>query len=192
MTELVLRPTVRHRPWALLPVVFFVGLCAFIGGSTGITGLLGGLGVGSLVVVPIAGHLLRSRITVTPAEIAVRGFVTHKRADRHQAASIVRAQVVAPRAPTNDTIFVLDRDEQLLLRIHGLNHPRADLDRLVEQLRLPAETVDLPITAHGLATRYPGIAPPWIERHPVKFALALVGAVVLLPLVAAIVVVAMF
>lgn len=190
MTELVLRPTVRHRPWALIPVVIFVGLCVFTGASAGATGLLIGLGVASLVVVPIAGHLLRSRVTVTSSEIAVRGFVTHKRADRARAASIVRALVVAPRAPVNDSIFVLDRDEQLLLRIHGVNYPRADLDRLVEHLRLPTVVADRPITAGQVAKQYPGIV-PWIERHPYRFAFAITGGIVALVIIIAAIVAAL-
>ncbi|WP_116950748.1 hypothetical protein [Jiangella endophytica] len=179
MTELVLRPTVRHRPLALIPVIVFVGLCVYAGAAGGTTGVLAGLAVASLVVVPVAGHLLRSRIVVTPSEISVRGFVTHKRADRYQAASIVRATVVAPRAPANDSLFVLDRDEKLLLRIHGVNYPTADLDRLVEHLRLPTVTADRPLTANQVAKQYHGIV-PWIERHPYKFGFAVVGAIVVL------------
>ncbi|SEE78325.1 hypothetical protein [Jiangella alba] len=160
MTELVLRPTVRHRPWALIPVVILVGLCVVTGAAAGDTGLLIGLGAAALVVVPIAGHLLRARVTVTSSEIAVRGLVTHRRADRTRAASIVRALVVAPRAAANDSIFVLDRDEQLLLRIHGVNYPRADLDRLVEHLRLPTVVADRPLTPDQVAKRYPDNAGP--------------------------------
>lgn len=187
MTELVLRPTVRHRPWALLPVLLFVGLCVYAGAAAGTTGVLVGLGVAALVVVPIAGHLLRSRITVTSSEIAVRGFVTHRRADRHRAASILRATVVAPRAPANDSIFILDRDEKLLLRIHGVNYPTADLDRLVEHLRLPTVTEDLPVTANDVAERHSGIL-PWRERHPYRFAFAIaLGGLALLFVVSVII-----
>jgi hypothetical protein len=186
MTEFVLRPTVRHRPWVLVPVVVFTAFCVLAGLASGWIGVLIGLGVASLVVVPVAGLLLRARITVTPSEISVRGFITHRRADRNQAASIVRAMLVAPRAPMNDSIFILDRDEKPLLRIHGVNYPRADLDRLVEHLGLPAMTADRPVTAAQLAQAYPGVV-PWIERHPVKFALAAT-----LGIVAVIVMVAVF
>ncbi|PZF81436.1 hypothetical protein [Jiangella anatolica] len=189
MTQFVLRPSVRHRPLALVPVVVFVVLCVVAGASAGRFGVLIGLGIASLVVVPVAGVLLRSRIVVTPSEIAVRGFLTHRRADRAQAASVVRAMIVAPRAPLNDSIFVLDRDEKPLLRIQGVNYPRADLDRLVDHLGLPAMTADRPVTAAELERRYPGIV-PWIERHPYRFAFAVAGGVVVLAIVIAVIVAA--
>ncbi|TDD71358.1 hypothetical protein E1262_07085 [Jiangella aurantiaca] len=189
MPELVLRPTVRHRPWALVPVVLFVAIAVVSGAGAGWPGVLIGLGVAALVVVPIAGHLLRSRIVVTPSEIAVRGFVTHKRVDRSQAASVVRAMLVAPRAPLNDTVFLLDRDERPLLRIHGVNYPTADLDRLVEHLGLPAMTADRPVTAAELARRYPGIV-PWIERHPFRFAFGVAGGIVVLVIIIAVIIAA--
>ncbi len=182
MLEFVLRPSLRHRP-LVLPAILIVAMCVVVGARFGWPGVLVGFAVAAVaIVVPLAGYLRRARIVVTPSQITVRGLVTHKRADRDQAASIVRAVIVAPRAPMNDTIFVLDRDEKLLLRIHGVDYPTADLDRLVEVLGLPATTADRPVTATEVARRYPGLV-PWIQRHPVMFALAatLVIVVVVIP-----------
>lgn len=184
MPELVLRPTVRHRPWVLAPVVLFAGPFAVAGVLIGWPVGLIPLALAAAVVVPVTGVLVRSRIVVTPSEIIVRGFVTRRRADRAQAASIVRAVIVAPRGPISDTIFVLDRDEKPLLRIYGTNYARADLDRLVARLGLPAGTADRPITAAQLAGRYPGIV-SWAEQHPFKLACGVTLVVVPLVLIVA-------
>jgi hypothetical protein len=145
--------------------------------------------VGPLVAVPtiaIWGHLRYSRIVVTADEIAVRGFVLHRRVPRARAARVVRADVVQPRAPIVDTVFVLDAAGKVLVRIYGRHYRRTDIDRLVAFLDLPTTKPPGLVTGNDLDMLYPGIV-PWHEAHPFRFGLYVASGTVAAIVVAAVV-----
>jgi hypothetical protein len=139
--------------------------------------------VGLVVGVPgvaIWGHPRYSLIVVTPDEIVVRGFVVRRRVPRARAAQVVRADVVQPRGPIVDTVFVIDAAGDVLVRIYGRHFRRADIDRLVAFLGLPWTAPPGPVTAPTLATMHPGIVPSYEAQPSRLVAYAAVGAIVVI------------
>lgn len=172
MTELELLPSAGRRRVAFITAAVIGGL--FTLGATagaGTPGLLIGLAIMAVLLLVMFVHLRQARIEVTGSQIIVHGALVTRRRERSRAASVVRAVVIPVRGPSTDTVFVRDTDDAALLRIHGNNYDRDDLDRLVAHLGLPATGPDRPVTAAQLARQYPRIV-PWIERHPFKFAFA--------------------
>ncbi|WP_116950747.1 hypothetical protein [Jiangella endophytica] len=188
LDDLELRPSSRRRRSALVLGVVVTGLITvFLAIPGGIVGLLGGLVLAAVVLAILHGHLRRARVVLTRSEIAVRGLVVHRRRDRARAASVVRAVVIPVRGSMADTVFVRDRDDHVLLRIHGSNYETADLDQLVARLGLPTGGPGAPVTAAQLARRYPGIV-PFAERRPIAFSLLVAfGSMALLIIVLAVV-----
>jgi hypothetical protein len=127
------------------------------------------IGLVLALAVAIAVYLRRSRIRVTSSEISARGLWFHRRRDRAQAASVVRATVVHPGA-TAETIVVFDAGRHAMLTINGALYSSTDLDRLVDHLGLPTDAPDGPVTLPQLGREQPGSV-SWIGRHPVAFTL---------------------
>jgi hypothetical protein len=193
--ELVLRKAREEWRFAAIAVSIVFGLpFAAAAVAAAIAGVWAvALIAGSVVTVPsiaIWGHLRYSRIVVTAHEIAVRGFVVRRRVPRERAVQVVRADVVQPRVPIVDTVFVLDEAGKVLVRIYGRHYRRADIDRLVAFLGLPATSPSGPVTATSLSRLHPGLV-PWHEAHPFRFSLYAAGGAVIAIVVAAVVLTAL-
>jgi hypothetical protein len=183
---LVIRPAPGPRRrvlviTAVISVVLVIG-GALAGDRSTLPPLLTGIGLALLLAIAVAVYLWRSRIVVTPAEISVRGLWFHRRRDRTNAASVIRATVVHPGDAPAETIVVLDSGQRALLRINGALYSPADLDRLVGHLDLPVAGSDRPVTAGQFAREQPG-ASSWIERHMLAFILLCAAGFAVLALV---------
>ncbi|MER5423503.1 hypothetical protein [Streptosporangium roseum] len=119
----------------------------------------------------------RARIVLTAHEIVLRGIFFQQRRSRSRAAEVVRATLVAPRVSPGDTLFVLDAQRNLLIRVPGSGYAREDIDRLVNALGVPCSGPDHAVDANELAKTYPGLV-SWVERHPYRIAFAVAGVVV--------------
>jgi hypothetical protein len=178
----------RWRPLAIAVLALFglpfaaAAVAAAVAGEWGIALLTGG--VVAVPAIVIGAHLRCSRIVVTPDEIAVRGAVVRRRVPRARAVRVVRADLVQPRGPVVDTVFVLDADGRVLVRFHGLHHRRADIDRVVAMLGLPAGPSHV-VTSNQLSALYPGIV-PWHEAHPLRMVAYTVTATVVAVIVTAV------
>ncbi|PZF81437.1 hypothetical protein [Jiangella anatolica] len=168
---LVLRPASGPRR-QVLTIAAVISVVLVIGGvmAGGRPALVTGIGLAALLALAVAVYLWRSRIVVTPAEISVRGLWFHRRRDRADAASAIRATVVQPMAAPSETIVVLDPGRRALLRINAALYSPADVDRLMDHLELPVAGSDGPVTAAQFAREQPG-ASSWIERHMLAFIL---------------------
>ncbi|MEV4222104.1 hypothetical protein [Nonomuraea sp. NPDC049725] len=135
--------------------------------------------VGAFFAVPILLGIcafVRARIVLTSREIVLRGLFYQRRRSRSRVAEVVRATLVAPRGSPGDTLFVLDADRSLLMRVPAGGYARADIDRLVNALGVPCGGPDRPVDAAELARTYPGLV-SWPERHPYRIAFAVAGVV---------------
>ncbi|WP_053202331.1 hypothetical protein [Jiangella muralis] len=165
-TPLVLRPAPGPRR-QLLSTGAVIAVVLVIAGALagGRPALITGIALAALVIVTVAAHLWLSRIVAAPGEITVRGLFGQRRHDRADAASVVLATLLRPGAAAR-TVFLLDAQGRVLMRINGALYAQDDLDRLVEHLELPIGGPDDPVTGARLARAQPGAA-GWIERHPV-------------------------
>lgn len=135
--------------------------------------------VGSLFVIllPLAiGALLSSRVTLTAHELVVQGLFGRKRWPRSRIAEVVRASITAPRGGAGESLFVLDAQRALLVRVQGSLYTQTDLTRLVDALGVPSSGPDGPVSAKKFAETYPGLV-SWVERHPYRLAFAFAGVV---------------
>lgn len=179
---LVVRPAPGPRRHALTIAAVIAAVLLLAGVlAGGRPALFTGIGLAAVTVVTVLVHLWRSRILVTPAEISARGLFGRRRGDRGLAASVVQATLIRPGASAR-TVFVLDAEGQVLLRIDGALYAPDDLDRLVAHLGLPAGGSDDPVTGARLARAQPGAA-GWIERHPVGVILLCAAGFVVIALV---------
>lgn len=129
------------------------------------------------VLVPLAvGALLSARITLTAHELVVQGLFSRKRLPRSRIAEVVRASITAPRGGAGESLFVLDAQRALLVRVQGGLYAREDLARLVDALGVPCSGPDGPVGAKEFAKTYPGLV-SWVERHPYGIAFAVAGVV---------------
>lgn len=167
---LVLRPAPGPRRQVLL-IATVVSVALIIGGvnAGGRPALITVIGLVLLLAATVAVYLRVSRIRITASEISARGLTFHRRRDRAQAASVIRATVVHPGA-TAETIVVLDAGGHTMLTINGALYSPAGLDRLIEHLGLPTGGPDGPVTLPQLGREQPGSV-GWIGRHPVAVTL---------------------
>lgn len=176
-----LRPSARRRRRAIATASFvyaaFTLIVTAIGGATGLLIAL------SLCVVALAAgyvYLRRSRIVVTPAEIAVTGLFRTRRQPLDEVTSVVRATLVPPRGPVVPTLFLIGGPgPDVLLRITVTHYESYDVDQLLRHLGRPAIEHDRPMTAARLADEHPGIV-PLAERRPYSSSFAVRCGIVVL------------
>ncbi|WP_304455382.1 hypothetical protein [Nocardiopsis sp. YSL2] len=113
----------------------------------------------------VIGHRRQADIELTEREIAVRGLCSRKRRSRARAARVVRATLVQMRGSPMETLFVLDANGGVLLRMRGELYAPEDLDLFVRELGVPCDGPDEPVTANRFAKSHPGLV-SWVERHP--------------------------
>lgn len=167
---LVLRPASGPRQRVLLMAAVISAVLLFSGiNAGGRPALFTSIGLALLLCIAFAVYLWRSRIRVTASEISARGLWFHRRRDRAQAASVLRASVVYPGAVA-ETIVIVDAGGRALLTINCAPYSAADLDRLIDHLGLPAGGPDGPVTLPQLGREQTGSV-SWIGRHPVWFTL---------------------
>ncbi|SNS22200.1 hypothetical protein SAMN06265355_11350 [Actinomadura mexicana] len=129
------------------------------------------------VLIPLAiGTLLSARVTLTAHELVVQGLFGRKRWPRSRVAEVVRASITAPRGGAGVSLFVLDSQGALLVRVQGGLYSPEDLARLVDALGVPCSGPDRPVNASEFAETYPGLV-SWVERHPYRLAFAASGVV---------------
>ncbi|GAA4321722.1 hypothetical protein ACFQY7_43405 [Actinomadura luteofluorescens] len=174
--ELVIRPDFRAGLIVLVVIaVAAAGIVAaiVIGDAPAVFALI----VGGLfaVMIPLAiGALLSARISLTAHELVVQGLFYRKRLPRSRIAEVVRASITAPRGGAGMSLFVLDAQRALLVRVQGSLYPREDLSRLVDVLDVPCSGPDGPVSAKEFAKTYPGLV-SWIEQHPYRLAFVIAG-----------------
>jgi len=186
---LVLNPS-RRRVWTRLAFASVPAVVATVGIWVRLAPMAG-LITGALFAVMISlmlWHAHRSSIVLTPYEIVEKGLGFQRRRPRVHIARLVRAVVVVPRAGSNETLYVLDAKNDVIIRLYGANYTTQDMDLLVDALAVPCEGPDRPVTYGELAQTHPHVL-SWTERHPVLLALAILGVLVLLVAVAALLVV---
>ncbi|MFJ9553898.1 hypothetical protein ACIRPH_08775 [Nocardiopsis sp. NPDC101807] len=177
---LVLTPN-RRRVWTRLAFAAVPIVTATIGIRVK-AGPVAGLIAGALFAVMILLLLLhthRSSIVLTPYEFIEKGLGFQRRRPRARIARLVRANVVVPRSGSNDTLYVLDANGEVVIRLYGANYSPQDIDRLVRALAVPCEGPDRPVTYAELARTHPHVL-SWVERHPVLLAWVVVGVLLLL------------
>ncbi|WP_345558943.1 hypothetical protein [Streptomonospora halophila] len=178
--ELALRPNTRAG-LVIVAVVAVLGTALSAAAAYG-AGAGAGLAIAVVFGVLLAlsiGHFLRAKIALTPDQIVVRGLLFQQRRARARAAEVVRADIDAHRAPPGDTLFVLDEQGELLIRIAGTYYAREDVDRLVESLGVPCGGPDRTVTAAELATMYPDLRlVSFVERHPWRIGFAVTGVLI--------------
>ncbi|WP_116950746.1 hypothetical protein [Jiangella endophytica] len=181
---LELRPSARRRRTVMvtagLVLAVFVMAATIAGGVAGLLVSLiigaAGLGIGFF-------YLSRSRIVLTPSEVAVTGLFGARMQPLGDVTTIVRATVIPPRGPAAPTLFLRGAGDQVLMRINAGHYETHDLDELVRRLGRPAVEHDRPMTAAQLDREHPGIV-RWPERRPYSFAFAVgCGTVVLVILI---------
>lgn len=121
-------------------------------------------------------NLLRTRITLTPQEIVVRGVFSGQHRPRSQAAEVVRATITAPRGASGESLFVLDARRDLLIRVSGAGFKREDLDLLVTELGVPCKVFSHPVEPKKFAEMYPGLISK-AERHPYRIAFMIIAVI---------------
>lgn len=129
------------------------------------------------VLIPLAlGALLSARITLTAHELVVQGLFTRKCQPRSRVAEVVRASITAPRGGAGESLFVLDAQRNLLIRVQGGLYTHEDFARLVNALGVPCSGPDGPVDAKEFAKTNPGLV-SWAEQHPYRIAFAVAGIV---------------
>ncbi|WP_431061425.1 hypothetical protein [Streptomonospora nanhaiensis] len=177
---LVLTPS-RRRVWTRLAVAAVPLVTATIGiwvKAGPVAGLIAGA-LFAVMVVLLLLHTRRSSIVLTPYEFIEKGLGFQRRRPRGRIARLVRANVVVPRSGANETLYVLDADNDVVIRLYGANYTSQDVDRLVEALAVPCEGPDRPVTYAELARTHPHVL-SWVERHPVLMTLTILGVLLLL------------
>ncbi|ACZ88577.1 hypothetical protein [Streptosporangium roseum] len=171
--DLVLRPDARKgAAFLIAALVATVAIVAAILVGDAPTVFAPIMGAVFAVLIALGScAFFRARIVLTAHEIVLRGIFFQQRRSRSHAAEVVRATLVAPRASPGDTLFVLDAQRNLLIRVPGSGYAREDIDRLVSALGVPCSGPDHAVDANELAKTYPGLV-PWVERHPYRFAFA--------------------
>ncbi|GAA1872139.1 hypothetical protein [Actinomadura bangladeshensis] len=129
----------------------------------------------ALAVLGIAS-LLRARIVLTPQEIVVRGVFSQQHRPRAQAAEIVRATITAPRGASGESLFILDAQRNLLIRVSGAAFKREDLDLLVAELGVPCSGYDHPVAPKRFAEMYPGLITK-AEQYPYRLAFTAIAVI---------------
>ncbi|WP_053202330.1 hypothetical protein [Jiangella muralis] len=188
MTELVLRPSKRRRRTVMVTAVIVYSVFALV--TVALGGVVGLLIVLSLCAVGLAlgyVYLRRSRIVLTPAEIAVTGLLGTRRQPLADVTSIVRATLVPPRGPVVPTLFLLGGPAQdVLFRFNVTHYEDYDLDELIERLGRPTIVHDRPMTGAQLDRETPGLV-RLSERRPYSFSFAVgcgfVAAVIVIAVV---------
>lgn len=175
--DLVLRPGLRAG-WARLGfgVVTGVVMTAAVAFRIGPeVALVAGV-AWTLLVLAVALHLYRARIVLTPHEIVFKRAFSQRRRSLENAVWTIRANVVQPRGGPCDTLFVLDAQGGVLVRVYGAIYTTEDMDRLVNALGLPCSGPAGPVTPKELQRYRPGLV-TWVEQH--AFLLGMAFAVVL-------------
>lgn len=176
--DLVFRPDFRTGLIVLAAlVVATVSIVAAIlvgDAPTVIAPIAGGLFAAPIIL--SIGALFSSRITVTAQELVVRGLFTRRRRSRSHIAQVVRATITAPRGTSSESLFVLDAQRNLLVRVSSTPYTREDLDRLVDALGVPCSGPGDPVKAKEFDETYPGLV-SLAERHPYRIVFATVGIV---------------
>ncbi|ASO20904.1 hypothetical protein AHOG_16390 [Actinoalloteichus hoggarensis] len=153
----------------IVPATIQAGLAGFLVTSA-FMGLLMGL---------VFLSLTRSRVVLTAHRIGSRGMFGGVRwVPRSLVALVVQGLLFMGRE-TPHNVFLLDARGRRLLRLMDSLYDRADLDRLVRELRVPVQGFPPGTTAKRLAQVYPGIVPA-AERRPFLLAFGIVGAVIVL------------
>lgn len=186
--DLVLRPSVRNGLITLaFAVVCTAGVVVAAAAGPAPSAFAWVFGaLFAVVVVPGAGSLIRSRITVNPHEIVTRGLVFRRRRPRSRAVAAVRATILGARGTASDSLFLLDAHHGVLLRMRTPTYARDDLDRLVSVLGVPCTGPDRAVSVNEFGKEYPDLV-PWVVRHPNLLGLAILGVVCVVALVAALV-----
>ncbi|MGW2306548.1 hypothetical protein [Actinomadura luteofluorescens] len=174
--ELVVRPDFRAGLIVLIVLaVAGAGIVAAIligDAPTVFAPIVGGL---FAVLVPLGiGSLVSARITLTVHELVVQGLFYRKRLPRPNIAEVVRASLIAPRGGAGESLFLLDAQRALLVRVQGSLYTREDLARLVDALGVPCSGPAGPVTAKKFARTYPGLV-SWVEQHPYRLAFVIAG-----------------
>ncbi|MBK1787717.1 hypothetical protein [Prauserella cavernicola] len=124
----------------------------------------------------------RARVTLTHTEFGTTALFGTRRTSRAEIGAVVRATLPPPprggSGPIHN-VFVVDRSGNKVARLYDTLYARADLDRLVAELRVPVYGPDPGhvVTAKQLGEQFPGLV-PWIERR-VFLAAALISVGVL-------------
>lgn len=130
---------------------------------------------GALAVLGIAS-LLRARIVLTPQELVVRGVFSQQHRPRAQAAEIVRATITTPRGSSGESLFILDAQRNLLIRVSGAAFKREDLDLLIAELGVPCSGFDYPVAPKKFAEMHPGLITK-AEQHPYRIAFTTIAII---------------
>lgn len=189
--ELVVRPDYRTGVLVLVILaVVAVGVVSAILVGDAPEGFALIVGVPFAALIPLCiGALVRARITVTAHELVVQDLISVKVQPRSHVAEVVRASITAPRGGAGESLFVLDAQRQLLVRVHGGLYGHEDLGRLVDALGVPCSGPDGPVSPKKFAEAYPGLL-SWVERHPYRLAFGFAGLVCVVGLVVVLVAIA--
>lgn len=184
--DLELRPDTRKGALVLAVIAVCgasVTAAILIGRAPAVFTWIAGVAFAAVLAAGV-GYQTRSRISVTPDEIVVRGLVFRRRRSRSRVAEAVRATIVAPRGSPGHTLFVLDAHRSVLFRINASGYTREDIDRLVSALGVPCGGPGRAVSPNEFAKEYPGLV-SWVERHPYLLGVVLTGilCVVVLTLV---------
>ncbi|SEE78301.1 hypothetical protein [Jiangella alba] len=181
---LELRPSARRRRTVMVTAVVVYAVFAMV--TVAVGGVAGLLIVLSLCAIGLAlgyVYLRRSRIVLTPAELAVTGLFGTRRQPLAEVTSIVRATLVPPRGPVVPTLFLLGGPAQeVLFRFNVTHYESYDLDALIERLGRPTVVFDRPMTGAQLDREHPGLV-RLSERRPYSFSFAVGCGVVVLVIV---------
>lgn len=185
--DLVIRPDSRMALGVLTAMlVAAVGIVALIlvSDAPNVAAALVGAFFAMLIILGI-GSFLRDRVVLTAQDLTIRVFLIQQRRPRTQIAEVVRATITYSSEGSNENLFFLDAQRKLVLRLGIDLYARKDLDRLIDALGVPCDTIDGQITPKKFTQKYPGLL--WkIERHPYRIGIPVAVAICVAIFVAAI------
>lgn len=170
---LELRPSASRRRTVMLTAGIVYSVFALVMVAVGgVVGLLIALSLCAAGLAVGYVYLRRSRIVLTPAEIAVTNLLGTRRQALADVTSVVRATLVPPRGPVVPTLFLLGGPAQdVLFRFRVTHYESYDLDVLIERLGRPTIVHDRPMTGAQLDREHPGLV-RLSERRPYSFSFA--------------------
>ncbi|TDC77348.1 hypothetical protein [Actinomadura sp. 7K507] len=189
----------RPRSRTALAVATVVGLggvveiAVLISDAPKVVALIVGAIMAMLTILGVWAFLT-ARIILTSDEVVVRGPFIRRRQPRSHVAKVVRATIDPMKDPLLDTqagladesLFLLDAHDTLLIRMRGAYYKRQDLDRLVKMLGVPCSGPHRFRSAKEFDQTYPGLV-SWVELNPYRIVFAVVGVVFAVPLAVALV-----
>lgn len=143
--------------------------------------------MGPIVAVLIilgAWAFLTARITLTSDEVVVRGPFIRRRRPRSRITKAVRATIEpldTHRGLPDQSLFLLDAHDTLLLRVRVTYYKRQDVDRLVKMLAVPCSGPHHFGSAREFDQTYPGLLSS-SERHQQRIVFAVIGVLCAVPL----------